>query len=71
MNWVNLTEQSNGRIAAFVDFDWGVGLGSQHTVSTKQVKLVSYLKDIGYRLLISNCLGIGSEYWCFVNQVQL
>ena len=24
MKWTNLTENADGRIAAFVDFDWGV-----------------------------------------------
>lgn len=24
--WANVTENSNGRIASFVDFDWGVNL---------------------------------------------
>ncbi len=26
MTWTNLTENSKGKIAAFVDFDWGLSL---------------------------------------------
>ncbi|GMH44817.1 hypothetical protein BSKO_12769 [Bryopsis sp. KO-2023] len=40
MKWTNLTEQSNGRIAAFIDYEWGVAATENDSDTAVPMKVI-------------------------------